>query len=203
MVIQEQHARHGGYPRSCSIPSMRRGYHQRQPDLAGPVHPVDGGLGKSAVSGHHHGAIGCLLEHNAKIPPRSVILIVDDRHHAAYFNQYFLPWWQADHCRWSMRGSAPRAIPSTQRSGWNRKPNSQGWWIMRATGVVHNTPCGRASRMPISWVSCKAPSSIQAAFQTKLPISIIWPGGGFSARSIPTCPPVGLPAGFHSQCARR
>lgn len=32
------------------------------------------------------------MEHNAKIPKRSMILIVDDRHYAQYFEEHFMPF---------------------------------------------------------------------------------------------------------------
>ena len=34
------------------------------------------------------------LDYNRYIPARSVVLLVDDRHYAQYFNNFFRPYWE-------------------------------------------------------------------------------------------------------------
>jgi len=44
-----------------------------------------------AINAHQ---LADFLEHSAKIPSRSVLLVVDDRHYAEYFDTYFRPYWE-------------------------------------------------------------------------------------------------------------
>ncbi|HVM71099.1 MAG TPA: polysaccharide deacetylase family protein [Anaerolineales bacterium] len=137
------------------------------------------------------------LYHNGKIPPRSVILIVDDRHHAAYFNQYFLPWWQGDH--WPVVNAwISAARDSIDAALWLEQEtlNSQGWVDYEAHGVVHNTPMWPG--VSDAYIMGELKGSIDAfkAHFNKVPIAIIWPGGGFSARSIQIARQLGYQLGF-------
>ena len=125
------------------------------------------------------------LEHNARIPARSVLLIVDDRHHAEYFNQYFRPWWVGD--KWPVVNawiSASRdnldAALWTEQEGLN----AEGWVDYQAHGVVHNTPMWPGASD--AYILGELQGSIEAfkAHFNKVPVAIIWPGGGFSQRSV-------------------
>jgi hypothetical protein len=107
------------------------------------------------------------LEHNARIPARSVLLIVDDRHHAEYFNQYFRPWWVGD--KWPVVNawiSASRdnldAALWTEQEGLN----AEGW-ITRHTVLSIMRPCGRARPTLISWANCKAQSKHSRPISTR------------------------------------
>ncbi len=135
------------------------------------------------------------LYHNTKIPPRSVILIVDDRHYAAYFNQYFLPWWQGDH--WPVV-NAWISTPLSSAELWQEQEtlNSQGWVDYEAHGVVHNTPMWPG--VSDAYIMGELQGSIDAfkLHFNKVPIAIIWPGGGFSARSIQLARQLGYQLGF-------
>ena len=156
-----------------------------------------GGMESRGFKGITTAQLAGFLEHNAKIPPRSVILIVDDRHHAAYFNQYFLPWWQGDH--WPVVNawiSASR--DSVDAALWQEQEtlNSQGWVDYEAHGVVHNTPMWPG--VSDAYIMGELQGSIDAfkAHFNKVPIAIIWPGGGFSARSIQLARQLGYQLGF-------
>lgn len=137
------------------------------------------------------------LEHNARIPTRSVILIVDDRHHAEYFNQYFRPWWVGD--KWPVVNawiSASRdnldAALWTEQEGLN----AEGWVDYEAHGVVHNAPMWPGASD--AFILGELQGSIDAfkAHFNKVPVAIIWPGGGFSARSVEIARQVGYRLGF-------
>ncbi len=141
--------------------------------------------------------LAAFMEHNAKIPPRSVILIVDDRHHAQYFNQYFLPWWQGDH--WPVVNawiSASRDFIDAALWLEQETLNSQGWVDYEAHGVVHNIPMWPG--VSDAYIMGELQGSIDAfkAHFNKVPIAIIWPGGGFSARSIQIARQLGYQLGF-------
>jgi peptidoglycan/xylan/chitin deacetylase (PgdA/CDA1 family) len=156
-----------------------------------------GGLESRGFKAITTAQLAAFLEHNTKIPPRSVILIVDDRHHAQYFTQYFLPWWQGDHWpvvnAWisASRDSADAALWLEQEA-----LNSQGWVDYEAHGVVHNTPMWPG--VSDLYIMGELQGSIDAfkAHFNKVPIAIIWPGGGFSARSIQLARQVGYQLGF-------
>lgn len=144
-----------------------------------------GGLESRGFKGITTEQLAGFLNHNVKIPPRSVILIVDDRHHALYFNQFFLPWWEGDH--WPVVNawiSASR--DSIDAALWLEQEtlNSQGWVDYEAHGVVHNTPMWPG--VSDAYIMGELQGSIDAfkLHFNKVPIAIIWPGGGFSARSI-------------------
>jgi hypothetical protein len=137
------------------------------------------------------------LEHNARIPPHSVILIVDDRHHAEYFNQYFRPWWEAD--GWPVVNawiSASR--DSLDAALWTEQEglNTEGWVDYQAHGVVHNTPMWPG--VSEAYILGELQGSIDAfkAHFNKVPIAIIWPGGGFSPRSVEIARQLGYRLGF-------
>jgi hypothetical protein len=156
-----------------------------------------GGLESRGFKAITTAQLSAFLYHNTKIPPRSVILIVDDRHHAAYFTQYFLPWWQGDH--WPVVNawiSASR--DSIDAALWKEQEtlNSQGWVDYEAHGVVHNTPMWPG--VSDAYIMGELQGSIDAfkAHFNKVPIAIIWPGGGFSARSIQIARQLGYQLGF-------
>ena len=154
-----------------------------------------GGLESRGFEGITTAQLAAFLEHNAKIPPRSVILIVDDRHHAQYFNQYFLPWWQGDH--WPVV-NAWISTPLNTDELWQEQEtlNSQGWVDYEAHGVVHNTPMWPG--VSDKYILGELQGSIDA-FKThfnKAPVAIIWPGGGCSARSVQLARQLGYQLGF-------
>jgi hypothetical protein len=137
------------------------------------------------------------LEHNAKIPPHSVLLVVDDRHHAQYFDQYFRPYWEAD--GWPVVNawiSASR--DNIDAALWQEQEvlNAEGWVDYQAHGVVHNTPMWPG--VSDAYITSELQGSIDA-FQLhfdKTPIAIIWPGGGFSSRSVEIARQLGYRLGF-------
>ena len=155
------------------------------------------GLGNHGFEAITTTQLAAFLEHNTKIPLRSVILIVDDRHHADFFNKYFRPFWEAD--QWPV----VNAWISAQRDNldaalWKEQEalNDEGWVDYQAHGVVHNTPMWPG--VSDSYIMSELQGSIDA-FKThfnKIPIAIIWPGGGFSARSVKIARQLGYQLGF-------
>lgn len=79
------------------------------------------------------------LYENAKIPDRSILLIVDDRHYADYFEVWFQPFmeeygWDAPVINaWI---SHPETLPAVYDG--NIRLNQQGLVDHQAHGVVHN-----------------------------------------------------------------
>jgi hypothetical protein len=137
------------------------------------------------------------LEHNAKIPEHSVLLVVDDRHHAQYFNEFFRPWWEAD--QWPVVNAYISASrDNLDASIWQEQEilNAEGWVDYQAHGVVHNFPMWPGASD--AYITGELQGSIDA-FQThfnKTPIAIIWPGGGFSSRAVEIARQLGYQLGF-------
>jgi hypothetical protein len=136
------------------------------------------------------------LERNAKIPPRSVLLVVDDRHYAEYFNVYFRPYWE----RWDWPvvnswinlndsiGAA--ALPE------NVALENEGWVDHQSHGFIHNIPMSDSSSD--DYLRGELLGSLELMQQNfgKTPIAITWPGGGFGLRPVQAARQYGYRLGF-------
>ncbi len=135
------------------------------------------------------------LEHNARIPPRSVILIVDDRHYAQYFQTHFLPFLQANH--WTVTNAWISTPVSTQDliNGMAALIKA-GWVDVQAHGVIHNTPIDSTSSE--DYIHSELYGSISFIQQhfDKTPIAYIWPGGGFTPHAAAVARQAGYQLGF-------
>jgi len=137
------------------------------------------------------------MEHNVKIPPRSVLLVVDDRHDAEYFNSLFRQFWEED--QWPVVNAYISASrDNLDAANWQQQEalNAEGWVDYQAHGVVHNAPMWPG--VSDAYIMGELQGSIDA-FQLhfhKTPIAIIWPGGGFSARSVEIARQLGYRLGF-------
>jgi hypothetical protein len=136
------------------------------------------------------------LEHNAKIPPHSVLLVVDDRHHAQYFNEYFRPYWEAD--QWPV----VNAYISASRDGydasvWQEQEvlNTEGWVDYQAHGVLHY---GIFPSSSDTYIMGELQGSIDAfkLHFNKVPIAFIWPGGDFTPHAVEIARQLGYRLGF-------
>lgn len=141
------------------------------------------------------GQLADFLEHNAKIPFRSVLLLVDDRHYAEYFDTYFRPYWE----QWGWPVvNAWISTPNNTADLWQQQVDleAEGWVDHQAHGVVHNTPISEYS--PDSYILGELQGSV-AAFQEyfhKSPIAFIWPGGGFTPHAAQLARRTGYRLGF-------
>lgn len=132
---------------------------------------------------------------NKKIPPRSVLLIQDDRHAAANFNDWFKPYWE----KWGwpvvnawIGVDGGRDINLAA----NVELERQGWVDHQAHGIVHNIPMTDASTD--AYITSELQGSIDLFQQyfSKTPIAIIWPGGGFGVRPVQIARQLGYKLGF-------
>jgi hypothetical protein len=136
------------------------------------------------------------LEHNAKIPLRSVLLLVDDRHYAEYFNTYFRPYWEQ--WGWPVVNSwinlddsiGAAALPD------NIALENEGWVDHQSHGFVHNIPMSDVSSD--DYLKGELLGSMEAMQKNfnKTPIAIIWPGGGFGLRPVQAARQYGYRLGF-------
>jgi hypothetical protein len=136
------------------------------------------------------------LQNNDRIPPRSLLLISDDRHQAEFFTTHFKPYQQ----QWSWGPVTMSWISTDATPQEYYKPllklMQQGWLDIQAHGVVHNTPITEYSTD--DYIRGELGGSIQFIkdhFGTT-PIAYIWPGGGFSLRGVQLARELGYQLGF-------
>ncbi len=135
------------------------------------------------------------LYHNAKVPPRSVLLVQDDRHAAQNFTDHFLSYYQ----QWGwpiVNGWISAFGGADQFLQENVALSKEGWVDYQAHGVVHNIPMSDNSTD--EFLTSELQGSI-TNFQTyfnKTPIAIIWPGGGFGLRPVQFARKYGYQLGF-------
>jgi hypothetical protein len=136
------------------------------------------------------------VDHNAKIPPRSVLLISDDRHQGAYFNDHFRPYhdqwgWPVVN-GWISLEDGPRALSLED----NIALETEGWVDHQSHGYIHNINMGDSSTDEfIKTEFEKSISDLEQNFN-KTPIAIIWPGGGFGIRPVQFARQYGYRLGF-------
>ena len=135
------------------------------------------------------------LDRNARIPPRSVLLVADDRHYGAYFEKLFRPYWER--FGWPVVNSWISA-EGTAPDLWaeNADLETQGWVDHQAHGVVHNIPIWPGSTD--EYILGELQGSVDAFEEHfgKRPIAIIWPGGGFTPRAAELARRTGYRLGF-------
>jgi peptidoglycan/xylan/chitin deacetylase (PgdA/CDA1 family) len=135
------------------------------------------------------------LENNAKIPPRAVLLIVDDRKREEYFVRHFQPYY--DQLGWPVVNAWISAV-DTPEYLWNENVRlaKAGWVDHQAHGVVHNIPA--TGEVEDEYIENEMYGSIEAIqrYYGKRPIAYIWPGGGFTPRAIEIGREAGFKAGF-------
>lgn len=149
------------------------------------------------------------LQNNDYIPPRSVVLIVDDLHSASYYRDHFYPYLQPH--GWTVTNawiSEPEA--SRRVLDENIALQQEGWVDHQAHGVVHNINIvefkpGTTIETPLygkvdveTFIYRELQGSREAILETfgKAPIAYIWPGGNFSARGVQVAREIGYQLGF-------
>jgi peptidoglycan/xylan/chitin deacetylase (PgdA/CDA1 family) len=123
------------------------------------------------------------LDYNAYIPARSVVLLVDDRHWAQYFNNFFRPYWEE--YNWPVV-NAWISHPETYADLWTEMEGlaQEGWVDFQSHGVIHNIIIDEYSSD--EFITSELQGSIDAIQQHfgKPPVAYIWAGGGFSQRGV-------------------
>jgi hypothetical protein len=135
------------------------------------------------------------LENNAKIPWRSVYLVVDDRKQRAYFDTTFKQYY--DQWGWKVVNAWISAPDNTfDVWGQNAQLEAEGWVDHQAHGVVHNIPMANSSMD--TYITGELQGSIDAQREkfNKTPIAIIWPGGGFDTKPVKIARQLGYRLGF-------
>jgi hypothetical protein len=131
---------------------------------------------------------------NAKIPERSVLLIVDDRHFAEYFNDHFRPYY--DQWGWHVVNAYIGIDERPDLWAQNAALSAEGWVDYQSHGYLHNIPISEGSTDEfIRSEMGGAMASIQK-YMNKTPIGYIWPGGGFTKRAVEIGAELGYKLGF-------
>ena len=123
------------------------------------------------------------LDHNAKIPPRSMILIVDDRR-PGVVRQHFLPF--LDKFNWTVTlGYIPGAAMQWE---WDelKRLNATGRLDVQAHGFLHNGSTYFNQNTPDATIlrEIYAPIPLLRWHFGSDPVAFIWPGGDFTRRAI-------------------
>lgn len=135
------------------------------------------------------------LQKNAKIPERSLMLIVDDRKRAEFFTTYFFPYLKK--YSWTVT-NAWISHPDTPAYLWKENEGlvTSGLVDFQAHGVIHNTPIEEG--LPEEYVRNEIFGPIPAieAHFGKRPIAFIWPRGLFTPHAVDLSRQAGYQIGF-------
>ena len=136
------------------------------------------------------------MDHNAKIPLRSVMIIQDDRRTLENFNDHFREY--HDQWGWPVINSwisfedGPRALVLAD----NIALEAEGWVDHQSHGYIHNINMSDESTDEFLKSEFeKSIADLQTNFH-KTPVAIIWPGGGFGIRPVQFARQYGYRIGF-------
>jgi len=149
------------------------------------------------------------LQHNAKIPARSVVLIVDDLHTESFYRDHFVPIFKE--YNWSLTNAWISSPEDSKRvRDGNIALQKEGWVDHQAHGVVHNI--NTSEYAPNTYINTplygnitaeqftknEIEGSMKAITETfgKAPIAYIWPGGNFSRLGVKVAREAGYQLGF-------
>jgi hypothetical protein len=137
------------------------------------------------------------LQNNAKIPPRSMILIVDDRKRALFFTTFFEPYQKK--YGWTVT-NAWISHPDTPKYLWDENAAlvPSGLVDFQAHGVIHNIPIEPDSTDAFIHTEIYGPLTAMLDHFGKAPIAYIWPRGLFTAKAVQVARQAGYQLGFSS-----
>jgi peptidoglycan/xylan/chitin deacetylase (PgdA/CDA1 family) len=134
------------------------------------------------------------LDHNAKIPSRSVVLIQDDRHFAENFNEHFRPYWE----KWGWPVVNAYITKDERPDLWaeNAALSAEGWVDYQAHGYIHNENMTDSSTDEFLKQELEGSKEMLQKYFNKTPVAIIWPGGNFGLRPVQAARQYGYRIGF-------
>jgi hypothetical protein len=136
------------------------------------------------------------IDHNAKIPQRSVLIIQDDRRTGENFNDHFREFhdqwgWPVVNA-WISFEDGPRALSLAD----NIALEAEGWVDHQSHGYIHNINMSDSSDDEFLRTEFeKSIADLQTNFH-KTPVAIIWPGGGFGKKPAEFARQYGYRLGF-------
>jgi hypothetical protein len=135
------------------------------------------------------------LYSNTKIPERSVLLVVDDRHTAQNFNDHFRQYWE----QWGwpvVNGWISAFGGQDQFLQENVDLSKEGWVDYQSHGYVHNLNMTDSSTDEFLTQELQGSMANIQQYFNKTPIAIIWPGGNFGRRPVEFARKYGYKLGF-------
>lgn len=119
---------------------------------------------------------------NAKIPQRSVLVIVDDRSSASKYNDHFRIYYE----KWGWPVINAYIGLDERPDLWadNAALSAEGWVDYQAHGYIHNIPISEGSTDDFIMAEMGGAITTFQKYFNKTPIAYIWPGGGFSKRAV-------------------
>jgi len=138
--------------------------------------------------------LAAFLENNAKIPARSMLLILDDRRPGTAEN-YFLPVLQANDWNATLAWPIGDTDSRTGLWEWMERLNETGYFDIQSHGLNH---IYLTDTMPESQVREEVFGSIPILEEhfNQTPIAYIWPGGNYTAPGIEFALEAGFEIGF-------
>ena len=131
---------------------------------------------------------------NAKIPQRSVLLIVDDRAYAEKFNTHFRGYFED--WGWPVVNAYIGLDERPDLWAENAALSAEGWVDYESHGYIHNIPITDSSTDEFITAELSGAMTSIQKYMNKTPIAYIWPGGGFSRRAVELAPQLGYLLGF-------
>lgn len=134
------------------------------------------------------------VDHNSKIPPRSVVLIQDDRHFAENFNEHFRPYWE----KWGWPVVNAYIAKDERPDLWaeNAALSAEGWVDYQSHGFIHNENMTDNSTDEFLKQELEGSKETLQKYFNKTPVAIIWPGGNFGLRPVQFARQFGYRIGF-------
>lgn len=135
------------------------------------------------------------LKHNAPIPERSLLLIMDDRR-LGTFNQHFLPYLQEFH--WTMSFSYITGVANEYEWSQIKAALETGHAELQAHGFLHNGQTYVTEFTPEETIrdEIQKPIAVFEEHGVPRPIAFIWPGGNYNEFSVKTAQQSGYELGF-------
>jgi hypothetical protein len=136
------------------------------------------------------------IYNNAKIPQRSVLLIVDDRHFAESFNDHFRPYYEK--WGWPVINGWISAFGGQDNTlAENVALGQEGWVDYQAHGATSpHTPIDPTSSDSFILHDLQGSKDNIQKYFGKDPIGYIWVGGGFTPHAVELAQKVGYKLGF-------
>ncbi len=115
------------------------------------------------------------LDHNASIPPRSVLLVQDGRRYAENFNKHFRLYW--DQWDWPVVNAWDNSAGTTDAL-WDENValENEGWVDHQVYGITTDSRTDALSVQYFTDELQKALTVFKAHF-AKTPLAIVWPSG--------------------------
>lgn len=131
---------------------------------------------------------------NAKIPPLSVLIIVDDRASASKYNDHFRSYYED--WGWPVVNAYIGLDERADLWAENAALAAEGWVDYQAHGYIHNIPISEGSTDDFITAEMGGAIASLQKYMNKTPIAYIWPGGGFTRRAVEIGTQLGYKLGF-------